>query len=83
MLLVLIAIVWLALLTLLAALCRVAAEGDGLRGPSRGRGSSSIGERLVLSAAAPVRPVQSRRGARQQPTLSRATRRRRPAHTVR
>jgi hypothetical protein len=82
MLLVLIPIVWLAFLTLLASLCRVAADGDGLRAPRRDHVPSSIGERLVLSPAAHARPVQSRRGPRRQPALSRTRRSRRPTHTV-
>jgi hypothetical protein len=82
MLLVLIPIVWLALIALLAAICRVAADADGLRAPSRNRDAVSIGARLTLPLAAHVGP-QARRGHRGRPAQARAMRRRRPAHTVR
>jgi hypothetical protein len=83
MLLVLIPIVWIATLTLLAAVCRVAAEGDARHAPMRRRGAVSIGTKLTLSPAASGRLQQSRGRARLRPTLTRAVRVRRRAHTHR
>ncbi len=85
MLLVLIPIVWVALLALFAAVCRVAADGerDGRSGPGRKASPVSIGAKLTLSPAADARPAQQRRGPRLQPGLSRETRRRRPTHAHR
>jgi hypothetical protein len=83
MLLVLIPIVWIALLTLFAAVCRVAAEGDAQHAPTRSRGPVSIGTKLTLSPAANGRLQQSRGRVRLGPTLTRAARVRRPAHTHR
>jgi hypothetical protein len=60
MLLFLIPIVWLALLSLLAALCRVAADGDAAGSAHRQQRSISIGTKLVLSAA-PIMPSSQRR----------------------
>jgi hypothetical protein len=77
MLLVLIAIVWVALLTLLAAVCRVAAEGDRMQAPAQSRGA--IGERLILFGGAQPRRVQARRRARREPAI----RMRRSAHRAR
>ncbi|MHB8234353.1 MAG: hypothetical protein ACYDHT_06830 [Solirubrobacteraceae bacterium] len=86
MLLVLISIVWFALLVLLAAICRVAADGDGGSSRPAARGSISIGDRLTLSplsGLADRRPAQSRRGQRHRPGSLRYTRGRRRAHGVR
>jgi hypothetical protein len=83
MLLVLISIAWFALLVLFAAICRVAADGDG--GPARhaARGSISIGDRLTLSPLSDRRPASPRRGQRHRPGSLRHTRSRRRAHGVR
>jgi hypothetical protein len=81
MLLVLIPIAWILLLTLFAAVCRAAAEGDGRYAP-RHRAPISIGTKLTLSPAAHARPARTRRSARL-PALARAARLRRPAHTHR
>jgi hypothetical protein len=83
MLLVLIPIAWLALLVLFAAICRVAADGDGQSARNSLRGPSSIGERLTLSPLSDRRPPASRRGLRSRPGSLRHTRSRRPAHGVR
>lgn len=80
MLLVLIPILWVSLLTLFAAICRVAADGDAQRAPRHGREPISIGMRLMLLPATSSRPAQSRRGTRRRPALKRTTRIRRPAH---
>jgi hypothetical protein len=82
MLLVLIPIAWILLLTLFAALCRAAAEGDGRYAP-RHRAPISAGAKLTLSPAAHARSARSRRSARLRPALARATRLRRPTHTHR
>ncbi len=79
MLLVLIPIVWVALLTLFAAICRVAAEGDGLHAPRHDGEPVSIGTKLTFPSAN-ARATQARRGTRLRPTLTRASRARRPAH---
>jgi hypothetical protein len=83
MLLVLISIVWVTLLALFAAVCRVAADGDGRSGPALKGGPVSLGTKLTLSSAGNARPAQQRRGPRLQPALSRETRRRRPTHAHR
>ncbi len=80
MLLVLIPTVWLALLALFAAICRVAADGDALQPP---RGSESIGPRLVLPPLPSTRLLPSISSRRRRPTLSRESRRRRSAHRLR
>ncbi len=80
MLLVLIPIVWVALLTLFAAICRVAADGDALHAPRHNREPISIGTKLELFPAANARPAQVRRGTRRRPALTRMTLIRRPAH---
>jgi hypothetical protein len=80
MLLVLIPTVWLALLALFAAICRVAADGDALQAPRERRGSESIGPRLVLSPQPSARLLPSTSSRRRRPTLSREPRRRRSTH---
>jgi hypothetical protein len=61
MLFILIPTTWLALLSLLAAICRVAAEGDaGPAAPGRPKGDL-IGIGLVLSRDASTPPARPRR----------------------
>lgn len=83
MLLVLIPIVWVALLVLFAAICRVAAAGDGRRARSIGGDAISIGARLTLSPLSEHRRAQSPRGQRSRPGSLARSRSRRPAHGVR
>jgi hypothetical protein len=83
MLLVLIPIAWFALLVLFAAICRVAAHGDGRSARNALRGPISIGDRLTLSPLSDRRPAASRRGLRSRPGSLSHTRSRRPAHGVR
>jgi hypothetical protein len=80
MLLVLIPIVWVALLTLFAAICRVAADGDAQHALRHDREPASIGMRLTFMPATNSRPAQARRGTRRRPALKRTTRIRRPVH---
>ena len=82
MLLVLIPIVWAALLMLFAAICRVAADGDG-RASHAGPSAISIGEALTLSPPADRSPAPVQRGRRSRPGALRTSRSRRPAHGVR
>ncbi len=60
MFLLLIPIVWLAILTLLVALCRVAAQGDAQLAATAPAASGPIGLKLILSQA-PAAPAASAR----------------------
>jgi hypothetical protein len=66
MLLLLIPIVWLALLTLFVALCRVAAQGDAQLAASAPALSGPIGLKLVLSQAPTPPSASARRPHRRQ-----------------
>lgn len=61
MLLILIPIVWLAVLSLLVAVCRVAAEGDAALAAQRRAPASPLGIRLTLSRAPSAQLKRTRR----------------------
>jgi hypothetical protein len=84
MLLFLIPIVWLALLSLLTALCRVAADGDAAGSAHGKERSISIGTKLILSAAPIGRSVLPRRlNHRGELGSRRVTHRQRTVHGLR
>lgn len=61
MLLILIPIVWLAVLSLLVAVCRVAAEGDAALASQRRAPVSPLGLRLTLSRTRTAQVTRTRR----------------------
>lgn len=61
MLFVLIPIVWLAVLSLLVAVCRVAAEGDAALTSHSRAGTTPLGIRLTLSRASSTHITRTRR----------------------
>ena len=79
MLFIFIAIAWLAVLSLIAALCRVAAEGDAESDALTRPRAELIGVRLALSRAPSTPPARPRRrrtvGGRTQPHVAARTRR--------
>jgi hypothetical protein len=84
LLFILIAIAWLAVITLFVAICRSAAEGESGRALAD-LGSVSIGPKLVLSAPA-ERPRHTRRRAgahRSSSDAQQLTRRLRSGHGTR
>ncbi|HUA74434.1 MAG TPA: hypothetical protein VL988_06725 [Solirubrobacteraceae bacterium] len=72
---------WLAVLLLLVAACRAAAEGDGRRLAGSGARQGSIGVKLTLAPTSRPRPARARLQARHQRPLP-AMRRRRAAHEL-
>jgi hypothetical protein len=85
LLLILIPIAWLAALATLAALCRIAAQGDGRYASTAPHAQVSIGPKLVLSTPARPSPRRARwgHGAERKSLPSRSRQRRRSAHPVR
>jgi hypothetical protein len=77
MLLILIPIAWLAVLTLLVAACRVAAQGDAQLSSSARTPIASIGLKLILPREPSSLPIAARRPHR------RTTLRRVPAASTR
>ncbi|HEV7528371.1 MAG TPA: hypothetical protein VGO29_05710 [Solirubrobacteraceae bacterium] len=79
MLFIFIAIAWLAVLSLIAAVCRVAAEGDAKPDALARPQAELIGVRLALSRAPSTPPARPRRwrtvGGRAQPHVAARTRR--------
>lgn len=61
MLFVLIPPAWLAVLTVLVAACRAAADGDAARTSGKALPSGPIGERVILSQTLPAPARQARR----------------------
>jgi hypothetical protein len=86
MLFILIPIIWLAVLTLLVAVCRVAAEGDAQLASQTRTPGSRIGLKLTLSRAPSAHSSRTRRapgsGALTRPAAS-ARLRRATAHAGR
>lgn len=85
MLFILIPIAWLAMLTVLVAICRAAADGDA-EPSAGGLPCGPIGERLVLSQAPSMRAPHTGRAHRTTPRLRSgqpARRRRVAAHGIR
>ena len=86
MLFILIPLAWLATLTLLVALCRIAAHGDAALSASTPRASGDIGLKLTLPLQ-PAGPSPSTRRPHRRPMPRRvpatAARRRLAAHTSR
>ncbi len=79
MLFILIPIIWLALLSLFVAVCRVAAEGDAQLASQAQTPGGQIGMKLTLSRAPSTHSVRTRRaygpGALARPTASTRLRR--------